>query len=176
MATYTDSFTDTDATNLETHNSNWVLVDGSAGDWKIYSNEARNINAADFSAYYYNQAFNSKHYSQLENAGSTNIAYGAGPAIRVQAGANYFYCFIFDSAVYNGEVINGSATDWDGGQAAPNESDVMRIEVDATTETTILYKVNGATIQTYTGKSNLSGGRAGVASYDAGNSANQVDN
>src|SRR3990167_372012 len=111
---YTDTFTGTNGTSLEDYNVLWVPVTNADG---IVINTNGIIGQTGFCAYYYNQTFNSKHYSKLKG-----VAYGTqhtGPAIRVQAGNNWYYCAAFKTSgtTFNGENIAGSASDWDGGQS-----------------------------------------------------------
>ncbi len=162
---YTDAFTGTSGTNLETYNATWVNIDGGAGSFKIQSNQAQAQVLSDSQGYLYNQTFASKHYAQAK---VVDVA-GAGPGIRMATGPNYYYCSPFaGDKVYNGEVVAGSATDWDAGLTVPAANTVCRLEVDSTTETTIIYKEGGVTKQTYTSKSSLSGGRAGLCAYSSG--------
>lgn len=160
---YTDAFTDTNGTELSAHNSNWVDA-GNSNNIEIQSNVATATVASSFHGYYYNQSFNSKHYAQGVCGGGGGSA--TGPGIRMAAGPDYYYCFHFPTSnVYNGEVDDGSPTDWDGGLTSPTNGSTLRLEVDSSTETTIYYKVNGSTTETYTSKSTLTGGRGGVVAY-----------
>ena len=159
---FTDSFTNTNGTDLPVHDAAWTDA-GDANVLEIQGNEVKGATSGGiFAAYYYNQTFATKHYAKLRITATRFI----GPGIRMATGQNYYYCFgAIADTTYPGEVIAGSATDWDAGQAAVNDNDVLELHVDAAVEGTVYYKVNGATIATYTGKTALTGGRAGIAGY-----------
>ncbi len=159
---YTDNFTTAETVALETHDANWVA---SLGAMTALSTDVCATDTGGHNGYYYNQTFASAHYSQTK-ASSGN--YG-GPCVRGAASGNYYYCYASLSAnSYCGEVVSGSASDWDSGQASVSAGDVTRLEIDSSTTTTIYYKVNGSTVATFTSKSALSGGRAGVSGYGGG--------
>src|SRR3990172_5209024 len=112
---YTDTFTGTNGTELSAYNANWVDA-GDGVNMQINNNTVETTGGA-FHGYYYNQTFASKHYGKLTIKGGRFI----GPAIRMAAGANYYYCFgSVSSNSYPGQVVAGSATDWDSGQAQVN--------------------------------------------------------
>ena len=160
---YTDTFTGTNGTELSAYNANWVDA-GDGVNMQINNNTVETTGGA-FHGYYYNQTFASKHYGKLTIKGGRFI----GPAIRMAAGANYYYCFgSVSSNSYPGQVVAGSATDWDSGQAQVNVGDILELAIDVTTEGTVHYKVNGSLVTTYTSKTALSGGRVGIAAYAAG--------
>jgi hypothetical protein len=163
---YTDAFTNSDGVSLASHNANWVVPTGGSG-LEIHANSASAITGSTHSANYYNQTFADKHYSKVLMLSSGVFAI-AGPAIRIQSGANSFYYAYIDAGtgtVYAGECISGTGTDWDAGQSGFSLTDEIELAIDATTSTTVHLKKNGTIVQTYTGKSALSGGRAGVAAY-----------
>jgi hypothetical protein len=159
---YTDTFTGTGGTELHAYNAAWVSVLGT-----MRLNPAGNNATADsgeHSCYRYNQTFNSKHYAKAADI------YGVGgPAIRCQSGAvSYFYHYGYGGKCFAGQVIAESFTDWDSGQGTFSDGDVLELWVDATTETTIISKKNGATLQTYTGKNLISGGQPGIMEFSDG--------
>jgi len=166
MAVYTDDFTGTANTDLDVYDSTWVDIGPNADTLEIddIGTAVERDTGSGGGGYLYNQTFNSKHYAELEILSDGNI----GPFIRAAAGGNFYYCFAGTVGVFNGECVSGSFEDWDGGQSGISTNDVVALYVDATTETTILYKVNDSTIQTYTSKSSLSGGKPGIGLYDSG--------
>ena len=165
---YTDAFTGTNGTLLPAYNAVWVNIGDDS--LQITSNTA-GPSAGGFCSNLYNGTFADKHYAKATILSGNYI----GPAIRMSSSQNYYYCFasLGDNS-FIGEVIAGSATDWDSGQATVSASDVVEIGIDPTTSTTVLYKVNTVTIATYTGKSTLTGGKAGVAAYGSG--SGYIDN
>lgn len=166
MAVYTDAFTGTVDTDLDVYDATWVNIGPGLDTIEIgAANNIRHDVDTAGGAYLYNQTFNSKHYAKLK---ITDGAGYIGPAIRMAAGPNFYYCFAANGGVYNGECISSSLSDWDGGQAGIADNDICEIRVDDTVETTIPYVVNGSTVQTYTSKSSLSGGKAGVCNYGSG--------
>jgi hypothetical protein len=102
-------------------------------------------------------------------------AYGnyAGGTIHHQTGANsYYYCFMRnDGVVFCGELIAGVATNWagggtDGGVDGFSVSDTISFEDDLSTAGTIHLKKNGVTVQSFTGKTALTGGFAGIVAVN----------
>ena len=156
-----DTFTGVNGTHPP--NANWTAIDG---NMQIQGNEVCGYDNSDNACRWTADAFNSKHYSKLKfsaNISSSGVA--VGPAIRCQADANFFYAFRDgDGNEYVGQCIAGSCTDWEG-FAGPAVGVVMELWVDATTETTIIYKEDGVTVKTYTSKNALSGGYAGICAY-----------
>lgn len=158
---YTEPFTYTNGLALEVANVIWVDVDAIA-DQTINTNRLEGSGSPG--GYYYNNTFASKHYAQaVYISGQYN-----GPAIRVAASSNYYYCFAGTGNTFPGEDIAGSLTDWNAGEAALAANDVYGLFVDSATEGTVYYKVNGSTVRTFTGKTALTGGRGGVACYGGG--------
>lgn len=174
MAVYTDAFTGTNDTALTTHNAAWVQGT-SSGVMEIQSNGcAGNADASD-GFYYYNQTFAAAHYSQcvLAAAGTESI----GVVVRAQTAAKSCYyagCWASGGLLFAGETIAGTDTDWDSGQVDPNVGQSFGLYIDETTTTTVYYKVNGATIATYTSKSALTGGKAGVWRFQ-GSTGTRID-
>lgn len=169
---YTDTFTNTNGTYLESHNANWVSVTG-GNDYDIQGNGTRCVNSQ--SAYYYNQTFASAHYSKATRG--TGVE--GGPYVRVQSGAHSAYYCLYgagDAKVYNGEVVSGSYSDWDSGVSGHSSGNVVELSIDSSTTTTVYYKVNGSTVATYTSKSALTGGRPGIGSYNGESAASCWDN
>jgi hypothetical protein len=164
----TDSFTASDQP-LGTYNANWVSVTGSMS---ILSNGVHGATASDFSAFRWTgDTFDDKHYAQivLTDISTTPSSTGTGVGIRMQSGANsFYYCLPNKSGVvFNGQMVAGTATDWDSGQSGAAQGDTIYLGIDPTTATTVLYKKNGTLVTTYTGKSALTGGAAGVTGYDS---------
>ena len=163
---YTDTFTYTDG-ELNTKNALWVDV-GFGNAINIATNRIVPAGGAEHHGYLYNNTFATKHYSKLKILIDDQFV---GPAIRMASGSNMYYCYCtgaLASTTYNGECVAGSASDWDGGQNGVAANSIAELTVDASTETTIIYKDDGTTIVTYTSKSALSGGKAGVCGYDLG--------
>ena len=173
---FTDAFTDTNGVDLEVHNTTWVKGTGS-GVNEIQSNAMCGLDGdtTSNSFHYWNDTFAASHYSQAVVAAGGLQA--IGPCIRAQAAAqSFYYCYLYapSAAVFPGECVGGTGTDWDSGQAEALVGDTFGLFVDASTTTTIYYKKNAATIATYTSKSALSGGKAGVARYQ-GSNATRID-
>jgi len=160
----TETFTGTDGTSPP--NANWT---NRMNTIVIQTNGFRGGSSGGNAAYWNADAFDAAHYSQAKLVATSTGANARGPAIRIQSGANsFFYCLRDnDGNTYNGESVAGSLTDWDAGIAAGALSVVHQIAVDQTTATTIYYKKDGVTAATYTGKNALSGGAAGVCSFNA---------
>jgi len=165
----TDAFTNTDGTALTAHSASWLAPTGNDG-MKIQGNSAVGIGADEMNANYYNITFAEAHYSKGVLHASINGA--AGVSVRVQSGANSFYYAIYDSGtVFAGQCITGSLTDWDAGQGGFSAGDEIELSIDPAVTTTVYLKKNGSTVQTYTSKSALSGGRSGPAGYSTGGTA-----
>src|SRR3990167_3350602 len=161
----TETFTGTDTTSPP--NANWT---NKTNGISIQTNGFRGNVSAVNGAFWNADTFNDKHYAKAK-AVALAAGNSRGPDIRVQTGAanSLYYCLRDnDGKTYNGELIAGSPTDWDAGLTAPALGTVLELHVDATTATTIVYKEAGVTKATYTGKSALSGGAAGVSAYEAG--------
>jgi len=160
---YTDNFSGSNGDTLPTYSGNWSNIGDS--DMEIQSNQASPSAGGACSDMYNAGTFAAAHYAQAKIVSGDYV----GPAIRMASTSNFFYCFASTASnSFPGESIAGSLTDWDSGQATLNANDVARLEADPVTPTTIYYKVNVSTIQTYTGKNALSGGKAGVAAYGSG--------
>jgi hypothetical protein len=162
---FTDSFTNANGTDLVVHNAKWIRRSQADEVLEIQSNAVSNIPFEEIgAAYYYNETFNSKHYSKCKYLSNLTV----GPAIRVDEGVwpnwSCYYCFP-DDKIYNGEMINDTGTDWDSGLTLPDVNSIIELTVDATTEGTVHYKDDGTTVATYTGKTALTGGRAGLSKY-----------
>src|SRR3990167_8783835 len=125
MAVYTDSFTGVDGTDLPDHDANWVDA-GDARPLEIQSNEVTRVTpGGNFSGVFYNQTFNSKHYSKLKITAARFI----GPGIRMATGKNYYYDDGVLVATYTGKtaltggrpgitcygVDDPTGDDWEGG-------------------------------------------------------------
>lgn len=161
----TDAFTNTTGTALTAHNALWLVPTGGTG-MRIFANTAAApTSGGPNTVNYWNATFADAHYSKTVIAsGQDNIA---GSAIRIQSGSNQFYYarYVgFLSKVYAGQMVGGSADDWDSGQTFA-EGDEIELAVDASVSTTIHLKRNGTIVATYTGKNALSGGRPGVSAY-----------
>ena len=164
---FTDAFTDTNGTALENHGTKWVNVQGGADSADIQTNQY-NTFAGGVAVYRYNDTFAAAQYAKATLKNSTG---SPGVAVRAQSGAASCYYSIQDGGagkVFNGELIAGSATDWDSGLTIASTNDVIELASDSGTTTTFYYKVNGSTIATYTGKSALSGGQGGVSGAGSG--------
>jgi|SRR6185295_356540 len=167
----TDSFNGTFNDTLTTYSANWSNV---VGTIRItISPGIRPDNASNFSGYRWNaDTFADKHYAKgvaTDVSPGVNASAGVGPAIRCQSGASsFYYCVTFGTGpkAFNGECITGTGTDWDSGQTIA-AGDTIEIGVDPTTATTILFKRNGSLTATYTSKSALSAGSAGVCGFDS---------
>ncbi len=163
---YTDDLEDTDGVDLPAHNALWVTpVAGIT--LEIQGGTACGTNSGgSFNSNYYNNTFADKHYS----IALTHASYSeyAGPTVRAQTTNSFYYAHMSNGGVVSaGECIAGVGTDWDGGQSGWTAGDTIELWIDATTSTTIHLKRNGTTIATYTGKSLLTGGKAGLESVNA---------
>jgi hypothetical protein len=158
----TEAFTGVDHTSPP--NSNWT---NKTNGIQIHTNGFAGVTTDVCNCAFWNaDAFNDKHYAKCKTGAS-----GTGPSIRIATGAanSFYYLFSFDADKnYAGECVTGTPTDWDSGQTHTHAGDVIELHVDGTTATTIHYKVAGSIIATYTLKSALSGGAAGVGAWGGG--------
>lgn len=162
MATYSDAFAYSNGELNSVSSGVWVDI-GLSNDINVASGQLDPQGGSNSHGYRYNQTFNSKHYSILQVVTGGLI----GPAIRMGAGPDMYYCFAEATATtYVGEMDDGSPVDWDGGQSSPDTGETAELWVDESVEGTIYYKVEGVTIETYTSKTTLSGGSAGICAYD----------
>lgn len=164
------TFTGVDGTDLPALDAIWATPTG-GNSMEVSGNTACGT-TLDFCCNYDSGTFADKHFSKaIPHASFANYA---GPAIRIQAGANSFYYAVRqnDGTVFAGQCITGTPTDWDSGQTGwtPGGSDDCELAVDPTTSTTILLKRAGVTIATFTSKSALAGGKPGVCSTQVTNS------
>lgn len=124
---------------------------------------------------YYDETFNSKHYAEVDIAYANNNQYeGTGPGIRIQTGADSgYYCIARcrpnsgNVRIYVGQYIAGSNTHWEQDISGFNVGDRLGFEIDSATETTVHLMLNDVIDTTYTSKSALSGGKAGLSAYVA---------
>lgn len=160
---FNKTFVNTNGTDLTAHDVKWLVPTGQT-TMEVFGNRATGIGglSGSFDCNYLNETFADKHYAIASFVSNPSDYHGV--AIRVQSGANSFYYAIrnITGGVFAGEMIAGTATDWDAGQTGWGATDTVELHVDATTATTIHLKRNGSTIATYTSKSALSGGRAGI--------------
>lgn len=176
---YTETFEGTPGADLPVHNTVWQTSTG--GTTAEISSDGHSFQATSGAgnpdANYYNNTFADKHYSKGTLVASPTGA--AGVTIRHQTGTNAFYYAIWDQGTTNvfvGEYSAGTPTDWVGGANLTGfvGGDVIELAVDPTTSTTILLKRNGTTHTTFTSKSALSLGKAGVCAF-LGSSATLAD-
>lgn len=167
MAVYNKTFVAADNTLLTTHDADWVASSGAPPGLEVSGNTASGTNSGgSFNSNRLNQAVADKHYAIATPHAS--YAEYVGITIRHQSAANSFYYAIKrnDGVVFCGELIAGSATDWDAGTAGFGSGDTYELHIDATTGTTIYLKKNGTTVTTFTSKSALSGGSVGICAVN----------
>lgn len=168
---YTYDFTATNGTYLENIDPTpWVNIHNAYGA-EVQSNQLAPVGYGGFSAYYYDATFASAHYTKIKfTAEASSSGDYVGVIVRGAAGGDYYYSIRGGASakVYNGESVDGTPTDWDSGLSGCSINDVFGLYIDASTTTTVYYKVNDATVETYTSKDALSGGRAGVCTNSSG--------
>lgn len=168
MAVYNKTFVGTNGVDLTAHDADWV-VPTSSFTLEIFGNTATGTdNGGTFNLNYLNQTFASKHYAK--GTIPTRQDYH-GVAIHCQTTFNAYYAIVAsDGTCYAGEIISGTPTDWDAGQTGWLDGDTVELWDDPTTAGTIhLKRTRSAvttTIQTYTGKTTLTGGMAAVAAVN----------
>ena len=127
----TDSFTNSNGTALQSHNSNWTI---NVGAFDIQSNGCHpNSSATEEMAHWSGDSFDADQYSDATWVDGAAFTY-VGVAARVAASAHTGYEFVSDSndASYFGKFVSGSYTEFSSG-AVFDASDVVRIEADGTT-------------------------------------------
>jgi len=168
---FTDSFTYSNG-NL-TANGSWLTPTGGTSS-AVDTGRSIGITNAAFSECYYNQTFATAHYAKaaVTIGSQTSQSTGTGVAVRMQTGAVSLYYLVVngDTSMFAGELVAGTPTDWEEITGEFTSGQTIELAVDQTVSTTFYVKVNGSTIRTYTSKSALSGGKAGVVSYGDGRS------
>jgi hypothetical protein len=167
MAVYSKTFVGTDGTDLPSHDADWVATSGAPPNLEIQGNTATGTDSGgSFNSNRLNQAVTTAHYVKCTPHAS--YAEYVGGTVRHQAGANSYFYLIRrnDGVVFCGELIAGSATDWDAGTAGFTTSDTYELHADASTSTTFYLKKNGTTVTTFTSKSALSGGSVGICAVN----------
>jgi hypothetical protein len=166
MSVYTEDFVETDGTDLPViAGASWATATN-AESCQTWANSCVDTSGARCSNYW-NVAVTAAQYAQCV-IHTAQEARG-GPCIRMQSGADSYFYAEFNPTTGNvnaQEVIASAGTDWDAGFAVA-DGDIIRLESDATTSTTIYLKKysSGAwsTLATYTGKNAISGGYVGIA-------------
>lgn len=164
MATYTDTFTGTAGTALDTYNSTWVFIDGDGHDYYgIVGGTAAGTLFSGTSAknvYRYNNTVGADQYVEIviENIGSmfdgSNMCILVARADTGTTSSNHYQLRILDDAV-NGashgfelyKVVSGTPSILGSAFSGTlSNGDTVRLEVTGTTTTTFVTKINGTQI------------------------------
>lgn len=162
----TDTFTGTNGTLLPTYNASWT---NASNRMAIQSNRASGYDSGNVvdMAYWNADSFNAAHYSKGTYGGTATSGKAPGPAVRCQAGAVSLYqAFCDTTTCYAGQTVANVPTDWDSGQTVAI-GDVVELRIDANVTTTVYLYIAGSLKATYTSKSTLSGGAAGVCMFNS---------
>lgn len=171
-----DAFTNSNGTNLSTHNSLWVQLGGGTA-WTIQSNQARvPIDFARRFAYW-NETWANDQWARA--TASNRGTYSQGPAVRIQTsgvnGVEWLAELWNGSGIYLTVVVGGSGTDIDEYLSGASAGVILELQAEGTTfrgytGSTPVERTN-ATDSTY------SSGKGGMAGYnDAASSGVYLDN
>lgn len=175
---YTDSLEGTGHTALPTYNAIWVTPPGGhTCQLDVLGHYATGTTSGGvLNSNYYNNTFAAAHYAKALLA-SAVAAGDQGIAIRMQTGSSdCYYCIVdFGSSgkAFVGEQISGTATDWSetgSGLGAFVNGDTVYFGADISVAGKFyLYKGDpnsgGTLIQTFTGHTSLTGGKAGISTF-----------
>jgi len=169
MAVYSTDFEGTPGTLIPTFDPNFATHTGGVSCKISADGHALAGNTpggpSDFCGNYYTGTVGDAQFSR--GTLTTDTACVPVVTIRNQAGAvSFFYAlWVPGTGAFAGEMVAGSATDWEGNIAGFGAGDTIEIAADVTTATTIYLKRNGTVIRTYTGKNALSGGKVGFGDF-----------
>lgn len=160
-----DAFTNSNGTNLSTHNSLWVQLGGGTA-WTIQSNQARvPIDSARRFAYW-NETWANDQWARA--TASNRGTYSQGPAVRIQTsgvnGVEWSAELWNGSGIYLTVVVGGSGTDIDEYLSGASAGVILELQAEGTT-------FRGYTGSTPTERANAtdstySSGKGGMAGYN----------
>jgi hypothetical protein len=154
----TDSFTNSNGTQLETHDSSWTINNQG---FDIQSNACAGDAWAYSMAHWNADSFDDDQYSEAV-IDSQNGSGGIGVSGRVAAAAETAYCY-YEQAGYKkvSRVTAGSRQILASDNSTFSISDVIRIECDSTTITPVLNGSTDTDLGAQT-DSSITSGSAGV--------------
>jgi hypothetical protein len=152
----TDSFTNSNGVELQTHSANWLAGNMLSSDFVIDTNAVRTpLNRGITLFAYYTGTFSNNQYSE-----ATIIQFGSVSnqhmGVVVRASGGNAYGFNHDNAGWLVQRTQsyGIPVELDAGSRSPSANDVLRLEVSGTTLTA---KINGVTVSTVTDSAIASG-------------------
>ena len=169
-----DSFTNTDGTQLTTHNSSWSIAE--TGNFDIQSNALAGDAGQEQGAFWNADTFDDDHIATCDAAAETGGAF-MGLAVRVATSGTdrtYYGAYWNTNQCYLFEMVTGSWTQLGStltGNDVPDNPEAVEWEASGTTLT---FRLEGSDVTTRT-DSTLTSGAAGVcASTDSSNA--RIDN
>jgi hypothetical protein len=150
----TESFTNTNGTELFTHSASWQIANALTSDFVIDSNALRTpFNRGITLAAFYAGSFSNDQYAEAKITQVGSVDQRMGVAVR--AGAGNGYLFQASSNLWLlAKLVNYSFTSLAQASWTLTAGDVIRIEASGTT---ITAKRNGSTVTTITDASHASG-------------------
>ena len=164
MATASDSFTDTNGTELNAHDANWTNLTGTA---QIQSNEATGNTNADGARYYYSGTWQDDQYSEapIDDTEGSGLGGTGGVAVRLQTGADSGYTAEVGGTTatrYMSRYDAGEYTNLGSASVTYDAADILRLEITGSSWEMFLGGVSedSGTDATY------SSGNVGVSFFD----------
>jgi len=158
----TDSFTDSNGTQLTAHSSDWTL---NSGDFDIQSNACAPDAGGELGAHWNADVFDDDQYAEGEiKAVAANRAIGVACRCATNASENYYGWYSTSSNSYVFKVVADSWTSLGSGSAF-SASDVIRLEVSGTTLTPMVGGVEEDPPGAQT-DATFESGSAGVSGYN----------
>lgn len=169
MPVLVETFTNTNGTELDTHNSNFTRQNGGAsliGIAEIQSNALAGSVDAKFFSYFWNaHTFDDDQYSQIKVVDFGPSGGYIGLSVRCSGtGSPNCYLYIVDDADagYLYKYVSGTQTLLDGTGATVSTDDIIRLEAEGTT---IRVLINGSEDISVV-DSSITSGAPGVAGLD----------
>jgi hypothetical protein len=165
-----DSFTNANATALNTHNAGWTMA---VSSWEIRDNKANTTVDADSYAFWNADSFNANQYSKAAISGMSSFAEYRGVIARAAGTGGSFRGYLVYTDGQSGaghtsisKVTGGTSSDLKVVATTFAANDIIEIRVTGTTTTTIALYKNGALVDSVTDSSSpYTDGAAGIYSY-----------
>jgi len=150
----TESFTNTNGTELFTHSASWQIANALSSDFVIDSNALRTpFNRGITLAAYYAGTFAADQYAEAKITQVGSASQRMGVAVRAGAGSAYVLQ-AGSSGWVLAKLVNYGYVELGTGAWTLSAGDVVRVEASGTT---ITAKRNGSTVTTVTDASHASG-------------------
>lgn len=146
MTVFTDTFTNTNGTDLGSHSASWTREDGASGAVQIQSNQADFDTGVSTETAYTHDHGSANHYAQAdinEASSASGAAYRSFPiCVRVSDKDNFIGIRIYLSSLELYKKVTGSFTLL--GSYSTNATGTYYIEIDSSDNVTV--KQGGTTV------------------------------